>query len=1633
MNFPKHVQSKTIPECDVCQHVVGCDEGVCCFPVFEEPPKPLKKTEKEGLSKQQCLHNNETMRHVDHVTGHQYDLIEVCAPWDSPLTTEVEKKGGKAMRLGLHNGYDLSTRQGLLKAAKVVREKKPRNLHFAPPCFPWSQMQNINQRNPEQCANLEEKREHSRKLLKNLDKLAEIQHCELGGDTSGEQPWTATTWKEKSWDKMTRRAGGRFRVDGCRYGMKHPKSGLLLQKGWGFFASMAGIRLKIARTCNHPAAMHDKIEGNITAQTAVYPTALCRCFADGLLDRNRDFNALCKLVWTKPQLQSNGKSSPKDCETVFANLDNPGEEPGQPGEGRGQEQGEGDMVNVEDDDEQATAEERAKLRLIHRNLGHPSVSVMQRMLKQAQASPRIIKAAGEMTCEICQKQKQRKPVLPATPHVPREKWEVVSVDTFWWKHPLKMEDGSDKFVIGISFMDEASDLHVASVVRETTTVPTNVSGEEFKKKFLKDWIKCLPKPKIMRVDVEGCLTGGNVVEWLEGMMIQHAPIAAEAYWQVGKHSRHLHTLKLQMTKLAEELGNEVSCKEIVSLCVSAKNEMHAVRGYSPNQWAFGQNSDRIFSTLNCYEHLPNMSQENPSFHENIKKMSRAREVFIRCDSERKLARAATLKSRRQQEFETGMLVYYYRKGRGSRAKIRGQWHGPARVLFQEKTSQGERSNQGSIVWISHGTVLLRCAPEQLQPVGRDVLDIDKEINGPFSPDEFLKGSFVYQDLFGEKHVLEEQATGDEDLAWHHNPDDMKLMDDVEENIPESPEKRVRFETKRKYQSSELDRVAGRPTSHAELERSRQDGEQDEGGREDTENQLPRDVDGGAGGSAAHERQAHGEDLHRSVGTGSRLLRMVRRSSRRTDSLEAIPALPEGEDRAPGEDHGERQEEGIPQEENFGPIRRRSVRPGGVGRSDPYQNHPVGGDSASDGEEGRESRHDDEPDDAEHAGDHGASSGSRAGHSPAHGSHGPRTLEPSRSKRQSTSPEPGQGSTDKRLKTGFNQQLKVCEIVMYVGPRDVHYQKHEKNSGSWMVNSKTKRSAEVDIRNMTEEEHELMKKAKGKEIESYIDHAAVEIAGKCGVDPKRIMGMRWILTWKNETNEDGKVTGKKAKARLIIKGFQDPDLLRIQRDSPTLSTLGRNLLFSITSKKGWEMWLGDIKTAFLNGDDTEYERKIYGEPPEDVKEYLGMSPQQLFRVKKAVYGLLNAPRRWMDKLAKELENTGWIRSKLEPCVWRLYQHNILCGIVGVHVDDIVCSGHGDFYDEKVQALRQIFPFGSWKSAQREKVIFCGAELNQNPRGEITMNQERFALGLNEIPLSRERKQETENEATEEEKKLMKGLLGGVAWRANQTAPWLSASTSILQGCNHQAKVKDLLDANKLCRMQRAQAEVGLHFTSEIQEPMVVTFTDASHANRADGSSQGGSLTIFTDSRILKGEQTPFSILSWHSRKLKRISRSSTCAEVQACANAHDDAEFARQLLFEFENPQGINHHNSDSCVSTIPAAVICDAKNMYDAVTRIVSSGLQLEEKRLSLEVLSIKERCENTNSVLRWVDSDQQMADDLTKMFSVDRILLMLKHRVCSIVFDSTFTSAKKKRQERRDQMKTITPWDGDAKSPDGS
>ena len=53
----------------------------------------------------------------------------------------------------------------------------------------------------------------------------------------------------------------------------------------------------------------------------------------------------------------------------------------------------------------------------------------------------------------------------------------------------------------------------------------------------------------------------------------------------------------------------------------------------------------------------------------------------------------------------------------------------------------------------------------------------------------------------------------------------------------------------------------------------------------------------------------------------------------------------------------------------------------------------------------------------------------------------------------------------------------------------------------------------------------------------------------GIDPERIIKARWVLVWKKSSDPD--VKSKTPKARLVLVGWQDPELGRIATDSPTL--------------------------------------------------------------------------------------------------------------------------------------------------------------------------------------------------------------------------------------------------------------------------------------------------------------------------------------------------------------------------------------------------------------------------------------------------------------------------------------------------
>ena len=119
-----------------------------------------------------------------------------------------------------------------------------------------------------------------------------------------------------------------------------------------------------------------------------------------------------------------------------------------------------------------------------------------------------------------------------------------------------------------------------------------------------------------------------------------------------------------------------------------------------------------------------------------------------------------------------------------------------------------------------------------------------------------------------------------------------------------------------------------------------------------------------------------------------------------------------------------------------------------------------------------------------------------------------------------------------------------------------YRNHPEESIVLLANAAKKSHAEVSYRNLNPEERKLFDVAKKKELTCWLDTNTVKAILKSRVHPDRIMGSRWVLTWKTC---DISSSGYKAKARLVVKGFQDPEVGQVQTDSPTLSRDARMLL------------------------------------------------------------------------------------------------------------------------------------------------------------------------------------------------------------------------------------------------------------------------------------------------------------------------------------------------------------------------------------------------------------------------------------------------------------------------------------------
>ena len=136
-----------------------------------------------------------------------------------------------------------------------------------------------------------------------------------------------------------------------------------------------------------------------------------------------------------------------------------------------------------------------------------------------------------------------------------------------------------------------------------------------------------------------------------------------------------------------------------------------------------------------------------------------------------------------------------------------------------------------------------------------------------------------------------------------------------------------------------------------------------------------------------------------------------------------------------------------------------------------------------------------------------------------------------------------------------------------------------------------------------EDVEKVNRGEIAEWEKLIKHRAIRLVEgpeatkiRNGSDAKRIMDSRFVKTRKAAA--DGTMTGD-IKCRWVIKGFQDPDIDTLLRQSPTLTADGLAVTLQIISSMRWHLNICDVEGAFLQG--SQYERpqgKIYAKNPKD---------------------------------------------------------------------------------------------------------------------------------------------------------------------------------------------------------------------------------------------------------------------------------------------------------------------------------------------------------------------------------------------------------------------------------------------------
>jgi len=134
---------------------------------------------------------------------------------------------------------------------------------------------------------------------------------------------------------------------------------------------------------------------------------------------------------------------------------------------------------------------------------------------------------------------------------------------------------------------------------------------------------------------------------------------------------------------------------------------------------------------------------------------------------------------------------------------------------------------------------------------------------------------------------------------------------------------------------------------------------------------------------------------------------------------------------------------------------------------------------------------------------------------------------------------------------------------------------------------------------------------------------------------RPISLKWVFKLK----KDEKGVATKHKARLVARGLVQQEGIDFDDAfAPVARMESVRVLLALAAQEGWKVHHMDVKSAFLNGDLKE---EVYVRQPPGFA--VAGEEGRVYRLKKALYGLRQAPRAWNAKLDITLKKMGFKQS------------------------------------------------------------------------------------------------------------------------------------------------------------------------------------------------------------------------------------------------------------------------------------------------------------------------------------------------------------------------------------------------------